>query len=543
MKRILASTFLKYTTDELFDFLEGEFICVFPDGEIVTNDREIKYSSFAWDFMRMFPKTKLLLKHHVQSVLKGKRLGSKTHLQILGLAAWSVHDAYYGEVHPSRDLLAKMIYEKTNLMYNELSYRLEEYVVSLDALDFINVMDHPVISKAMDELQPTQASIDTAYESITGVLNDKKELVNNPIAHLVKSGLANKNQVLQCIGPRGFVTDVDSHYFPNPIMRGYAHGFRSLYDSLIESRSAAKSLFFSKTPLQAAEYFSRRLQLLCQTVKNLHHGDCGSTKYLNWKIRAPIVEDGKTIFQGDLVRLEGKYYLDEETQKLKPVRVSDTFLIGRTIKIRSVIAGCSHNDPYGVCSVCFGEMSYSIPENTNIGHACATYMTEQSSQSVLSVKHLDGLSAPDAINLDQETMGYLKVSNAGSAYLFSEKLKGKNINLVVSAQNASGLTDVDIVKDITELNITRISEIDNITLEIIDENGIKNLIPLMISIGRRKGSLTYNFLSFIKEKRWTTNDNGHYVFNIKGWDFSKEFITLPLKHFNMADHSGIENLS
>ncbi|MBC8751908.1 MULTISPECIES: hypothetical protein [Paraburkholderia] len=70
--------------------LHEPFIAVFDDGEIETNHREVLYSSYAWDFLREDLDTPVLKKHHVASILNGKRLDSGTHLQLLANVVWDV---------------------------------------------------------------------------------------------------------------------------------------------------------------------------------------------------------------------------------------------------------------------------------------------------------------------------------------------------------------------------------------------------------------------------------------------------------------------
>jgi len=427
MLRIRARKLLEFTTAELWEKLAGEFLLVFDDGEIKTNHMETLYSSYAWEFHRMFPKTKMLMKHHVRRVVGKGQIGSKTHLVLLGNACWSVHDAYKNDLYPDRDKLAELVYQFTNTMYNDLSYRSEGWVVSIDILDFVGVITHPTVHAVLEQVEPTRESVNDALKKISDTLDNEKDLENNPLVRVVKSSLVNRAQVLQCVGPRGVVTDVNSYEFTTLITRGFAQGFRLLHDLMIESRSAAKSLFFSKSPLEQAEYFSRRLQLLCQTVRNLHHGDCNSGKYLAVKIRPAQYYMNEKIADCDLDHWEGKYYLDELSGELKAIKKSDDHLIGRTLKIRSVIAGCAHPDPYGVCSTCFGELAYSVPPKTNIGHMCATSMTQKSSQSVLSVKHSDSGGSSDDVILSPEQERYLKVPHKSNSYYLSEALKNKKV--------------------------------------------------------------------------------------------------------------------
>jgi hypothetical protein len=139
------------------------------------------------------------------------------------------------------------------------------------------------------------------------------------------------------------------------------------------------------------------------TLKNLYRGDCGSTHYYKWKVR-PGTEGTSTESprKPDLDLIQGKFYLDEETNTLKAIKKTDTHLIGKTIKLRSPISGCNHTNHYGICEVCYGQLSDNIPPNTNLGQANGTMVCEKSSQGVMSVKHYDGSSKVEPIIIAQE---------------------------------------------------------------------------------------------------------------------------------------------
>lgn len=537
-KRIMARNFLKFSTEELWTWLEGTFTVVFDDGEVQTNHKECLYSSYFWDLHRMFPKTPLLVSHHVKTIIGGGLLKSETHLTMFSNIAQAVYGAYRGETYPSIDLLARLIYEKTNEIYNELSYRLEAYVGTLDITDFIQLTTHPGVEAALNAAEPTEKSIELTMKLINDVIYKSPDVADNPIVRAAKSGLVNKSQLMQCIGLRGFGSDVDSARFPDPIMRGFVRGLRSLYDSIVESRSAAMALFYSKTPLQMVEYFSRRLQLLCQTVNTLHKGDCGSQHYLLLRVRPPEQEFGQTTFDGDLPRIVGKFYLDEPTGKLKAVKATDTHLIGTTLRLRSPIAGCAHPDPNGICSTCFGELAFSVPEKTNIGHMCSTYMAQQSSQSVLSTKHLVGSAKIEPIALSMHQQRFLKVSARGDAFVLADALKDKEVILKVSSVYAPGISDVYLVDDISTLNISRVSKIETITIEVYNADGeLEAREPIEVSQGKREANFTYEFMAYVKEKRWHQDAAGCYVFDLSGWTRTKEIMTLPLKHTSTSEHS------
>lgn len=537
--KLKARELLKFSIDEMFQVLTGEFSLEFDDGVIETNDKETLYSMFFWEFHKKYPTTPLLTKHHVKHVLKGGALGSKTHMSLLGHVMWDAFNSYPGQdKNQIKDDMARLIYEVTNTLYNDLSIRLGEHVTSIDITDFLAITNHDDVRDMLDNLTPDQGSIDLAYGGLRKLLGDSNKLTTNPIAHAFRSKLVNDNQVLQCVGPRGYLTDINSLIFPTPVMRGYVKGLRSLHDSFVESRSAAKSLYFSKEPLQETEYFARRLQLLGQVVQNLHEGDCGSTNYLMWHVRKPEFEDGVQTYAGDLKNLQGKYYLDDKDNSLKVIKASDHHLFEKTIRLRSVVAGCSHPDPHGVCMTCFGELGVSVPERSNIGHMCTTTMTQQSSQSVLSVKHLDGSSVVDGITLTDFNKRFFKVSKDQMSYMFNDELRKhyEQAFVIINPAEALGITDVNLVANVQDLTLTRVCELQVIAIKTITKGAIE-ITPLPVNIGNRKASFTYEFLNFIKYNQWQLDDKGNYVIDLAGWDYTKSSMTLPQKHQNMADHS------
>jgi hypothetical protein len=543
MRRISARTLLGMSTEQLWESLWGDFVLVFDDGEIQTNHRETCYSSYAWDFLREFPATPVLVKHHVADVLNGRLLGSNTHLELLASVVWDVFDAYEGTtdangvtVNPTSevvtlDRLAKRTYEIVNHMYNDLSYRLEEYVVSLDITHFVDMLDHPGIIEAKKHLyavpldKVTDKMIGECYEKMGEVIKNDPTIRNNPLAKAARSGTVKFDQLLQCVGPRGKVTDIDSNQFDLPILRSFTEGYRRFRDTLVESRSAAKSLIFSKTPLQQAEYFSRRLQLMSMNIQNLHRGDCGTHKYIQWQ----------QVKKKDLKRLAGKYFLDEDANVLRAITGKETHLIGRTLKLRSVMC-CAHPDPVGVCSTCFGTLAKSVPEFTNIGHMCCMLLTEKSSQSVLSVKHLDSSATIEAIVLGQDDKMFLRVGTDDNSYLIADRLKGVKVKLVLAADSIPNINDINEIPNVDDLTISRFSEVQWVGVQ-IEQRGHVEGKDVLTEVGGRMASMTHELLHHIRKVGFDINSDNNYVIDMTDWDWSKPILALPLRHFNMSDHS------
>ena len=548
MRKIHARKLLTYSEEQLWTMLTGNFTLIMDDGEVETNARETLFSLYIWALHREFNETPLLIKHHLRSVLGSKRLSDGASLELLGRVYWSVFYTYCKDktqFNPPiediklRDYLSYRITQISSAMYCDMIKRCEAFVTSLDAMDMLQIVDHPDIQAAMDELKPTQESVRDTYLKLGKVLMTHPDLTNNSISLALQSSLIKKGQVLQSVGFRGYLTDIDDHQFPIPVMRGYGEGFRSFYDGFIESRSSAKSLTMSKAQLEQTEYFSRRLQLICSIVERLHFTDCGSTKYLPWLVRGETMEGGRMTAAGDLDQLAGMYYVDETTNTLKAFSKKDRHLIGKTLNFRNPIH-CAHPDPNGICSTCFGELSLSVPEHTNIGHACCVTLTAQSSQSVLSVKHLDLSAAIEAILLSNVSKQYLRVGDDGSSYCLAKALEGKQVELVIHPDNFKGVTDILDVENLDELSLANVCQMNVIGMVITDTfdgTNMRDEPMLNVNVGRRMASFTYPMLHYVRQNRYTVDRNGNYVIKMDDWDIDEPFLTLPPLHINMSDHS------
>lgn len=543
--RISVKSLLGKSLKELDELLSGTFTLVVDDGEVEVHTNDVLLSSFAWQLNVRYNDSIVNKDHLISSVLSTNgRIANSTVLNLLSRIIRQIDTKTRGTV--PEDIRIERLYQMTELafdiigdVYNEMSLYVEPWASSLDILDVIEILEHPDIDAAYQTVEPNQDSIDNMSRIIKRVLHDpSKNMTHNPLSKLSRSGLISEKQVEQCLGPRGYGTDTDSMIFDKPIMRGYVDGLRLFRDSLIESRSASKSLSMAKADLQDAEYFSRRLQLLVQSVENIHRGDCGSKDYMLWHVRPKKEIDGTIYHPGDLKNLIGVTYLAEDGL-LKTITDRCTHLIGKSIKIRTVYK-CHHPDPRGVCSTCYGALSDAIAPNSNLGHINAVWVTQKSTQSVLSVKHLDGSSVIERILLSTVAAKYLGVGEDGNSYSLLPHLKNSSPKIIVPANMVMNITDVDEVQDVRMLAPRHVSEIDGIMLsyQVKTRTGSEeHVVGLPVVVRSRLASFTHEMLEHIKKHRWEIAPNGDYVFDMSQWDFSRTFLELPLRHFNMSDHS------
>lgn len=518
------------SVEEIWNLADGKYEVAFDDGKVMTHGRDIIFSWYIWGFHRQYKHTPLLTSH----LLTDERVGTGSHIDLLTAALWDTYDAYVakGEVKEENtqsfiDNLSRLSYEITSQMYNDFTRNLEAYVTSISAFDFLDVIDHPEVSEAIRTVKPNYATtthtVDHAYARVKKILMDPTQLPNNGVAKAARSGLVSLGQILQCVAVRGYTTDIDSNIFPEPILRGFFPGLRSLEDMMKESRSAAKALFFQKDPMRKSEYFNRNIQLSAATLSDLHIGDCGSDHYIDFSVRPGDLNPG----------VVGMYHLNEKG-KLEVITERHKHLIGKTIKIRSVF-GCKHPNPYGICSTCFGDLALSVPAGTNIGHFSAAVVQSEVGQRILSTKHEDASSTVETHPLDNYTAKFLTLNADTNQLTFNKTVKADKVELIISAEDARNLYDVTFVDNVSRLVTTRITEVEEAQI-VMKKGGKESLAVVRVANGPRLASMTHELLEHARSKGWEMNENGDYVIDITDWDHTKPAFELPMKHHSMLDY-------
>lgn len=518
MRKYDARELWNMSREDIWKLPDGPMKIVFEDGTMKTNMRATVFSQYLGVFHRAYPKTPLLKKHH----LGDRQVSKGVELDILGAGLCDCFDVYGGNVDIEE--LSLIAYRTINKSFNDFTTNLKASVSTISILDFIDVVEHPEIKKANSEVEASQLSIDHTYRKITEVLNRPGELPGNTIARMAKSNLVSMGQILQCVGPRGYLTDIDSNIFKRPVIKGFTEGIGTLYDSMVESRSASKAAIFTSDPVADTQYFNREMQLLTSNIVRLHKGDCGTTEYLLFKVKA-----------GDLNKIAGKYYLGDD-KKLHEIKGSDKHLIGSLIKIRSVLK-CKHTDTYGVCSTCFGSISYSIPANSNIGHIAATVMGEKISQKVLSTKHLDGSSKVDDFQVSAYDANYIRASvdKGDTVIKLAEKLDGKKVILTIDASQAANLGDVDY-HELDKLSPSTLTTLTDVRFSIELKKDVIEHITVPVSMGSRHSWLSGEAITYVKDKKWTLTDKGSYQIDLSDWDNDLPLFQLPMKHTDMLQY-------
>ena len=546
MKTIEARSLLAIETKDVYRFLPDVFKLVFDDGETILSTREQTfYSRYIWIIHEKFPGTPLLKRHYVTSATGDKPMDAGTHTKLITVASKDVINTYQLQDPKTRESLQELAFRIPNLIMNEVMSIALSHVTTIDITDFTELADYQPMVDIRNSLRHDDPFIDdtirAAYDSSMNIVMTDKNLDNNNLVAAVRCGMVSANQFVQCSVARGVPSYKNGVVMGEPVLTNFTEGMYRLYDILAECQSAAKAMDMQEDPLKETEYFARRLQLLTMTVRRLHQGDCGSRNYTPWRVEGPKKDNkGKVIYKGDIPNLLGKYYLDEENSTpekhvYKVITESSKDLEGKLIYMRTAYR-CNHSDKYGVCNTCFGDLSYNVSRFANLGHICAATMTQQSSQSVLSTKHLDASSLAALIMLGAVASKYFTTNSKKNAVFFRPELKGKVKSFAVSQAEAVGLVDIKVLPW-DKINPSRVSEIENIELTINLKKDESMSISVDIKQSDKKGMFTLDFLKYLKEKSWTTDSRNMFVFDVSDWDFSKPIFKFPDVEYSYSDHS------
>ncbi len=542
----MARKLLLADKEQLFDHFKGTFELVFDDGSIITTARKTLYSWYSWKLIRLYPLTPFLTKHHLQVVSGDSAFNAKTQLKLLKAIVWDVYN-HYVKIGQYRnddetgkeflDHLAKLCYEiAANDVYSEMQERAEPNVTSISIIDFLEVSESSVMKEANALFDGTANTVAAVHSAAKAALKDKS-LEHNRIVKASNIGVIKGNQVMQCFAPMGMLPDIDYNIFPYPVTGNFSTGMRTLYNSGVESRSASLSLYLNREAIKKSEYFARRLQMIDETVTTLHPGDCGSTSYLKWLVKPERIEHGFKI-DSDLDKLLGSYFVDEENgNTIRPITKKDTHLVGKYVRLRNPVAGCACKDPTGICSVCFGELSYSVPIGANLGHMCSSSTTENVTQLQLSNKHYIGSAVIAEIQLTEHDKKYLHTKPRDKlSYYLNETWEGKGLKLIINPEQAFGLSDAMKESIDHEFSVSRVSEIKAIGFK-TNKTKAGDMDQVNVAMTRRLASLSREMLRFIKEKEvgWTVDENNNYVIDMEGWNYKNPAFVLPLREFSMSD--------
>jgi len=535
-KVIKVRELLKMAPKEILE-LPKDIIIEFEDDIVLnTTNRKAFYSRQFWIIHEHYPKLPITHRHFVQYILDQDNgtLSSNTHSKLLSIIARDTIELYNLHDPISKEPLLELIYTATNTAYNELDKVTAESVLTIDILDFLKLSYNKEIIEANKSLKPAPRNIDKIHKKVLNLMTTVDP--DNNIAKAIKAKVVNVNQLTQCISLRGYLSEVDGKILTTPVMSNFTMGLNKLFDFVAETRSAAKSLHFSKSPLEIAQYFARRLQLMCMYVDKIEYTDCGSTEYVSWLVRPPEYNEQKEkVYNGDLMYMKGKYYLDQATNRLLSIEGDEKHLENTIIRMRSPLK-CRLPNKHHICAVCFGKLAENLHAGANLGHVSSATATRQTSQSIVSNKHYQGSTITTELVLSSLLLTYFNIGSDKSSLTLNSRLKGSKPTMTITKESALGLIDVLSDDHIEEINPIYISSIPILKISVEHEGNMVGEELDMIQSNRR-AMLSIPFVRYIKQDHWSIDDLGNFVFDLSQWDYSEDILVYPKKEYSFSDHS------
>ncbi len=519
MREIAPRQLLSVPRMDVINSADSVHKVVYDDGKAFTMPtRLLVLNRYMWEMFTLYPETPIVSSVCATLFVAKDGYNGDTHRQIFEAILKYICEHNHLDSYAQKVPLLKMIYKIIDLLQNELLNMISAHVGTVDATDFVQVIKDPDIVAMHDNLIPTPDGIDKAYKSIREYMSTPKKNQNRFVqAYLARS--INDNQANQCIGPRGFSTDLDRTVFRTPIKSGFIHGLHSLYEILAESCTAAKALNASGTHIQTSEYTSRRIQLLTMPVTGVVHGDCGSQEYWDVVITPQSIDNYK-----------GIYYLTDEGV-LDYFRGNETHLYQKLVKVRTAF-GCHYHDPAKICSTCLGRVSLNFEENSNLGYTMTAYLMEKLTQAILGAKHLTHSVKKSMISLQGMAVKYFYVTEAGDLY-FRPDIDLTGLQIILPNSKVGKLVDVLNLQH-TNIALSKIGELDTV---IIRDNKTKvpTVEKLDISYKDRNCVITRAFLEHIKNIEMESDPRGNFVISLDRFDKSKPIFNNPLKETNIIN--------
>lgn len=516
VEKTLVRNLLNIPRMDIWNIPDVPYIVVYEDGkETKCNKKHIIFNRYCWELFHLFPNTPITSNCDIVAILNSEYYNADTHIRLLETIFKHICEYNNLRTYSSKEPLLRLVMQIVNLIRNEIVTMISPYVLGIDATDFVEVIKHPAISDIHKNLKPNPEHIDNAYKMIKQAIQTINP--NNRFVKAYRSKSINENQANQCIGPRGFVTDLDRTVFRQPIVNGFIRGMGNLFEIIAESRTAAKSLNANDTHIKTSEYASRRIQLLTMSVRNIVNGDCGSTEYMDMFITQPVLDN-----------LKGIYYLKEDGT-LDWLRGNEKHLLNSTIKIRTIL-GCRHPVAHEVCTTCLGKISENFKENSNLGYIMTSYLMEKTTQSILSTKHLTHSVKKSAIKLEGNANKYFYTDDENNIY-FNKELDLTGILMILPNSRLNKLIDVLNIQH-TNIALNKIGELEEI---IIKDTKTKNQIGEVINISYRDRTsiITKALLEHIKNIKLESDSRGNFVIPMDNFNKELPVFNNPLKESNI----------
>lgn len=527
---------LLYWSVEELQSLPLVHVLEFDDGEQLRAVQNYTvYSALFWRIFLPYPSVKIRKHHHVQSILKKRSLDSGTHLKLCSRILESICTEAELYLPVQKEPLLEDIYRTISDAMKVLTVVTEEYVATIDVLDIVGIVRDPELIALKAEAKRDPANkIKYVYEESIKMMETAPRFKNNNLAKSVAAKMVKNNQVVQAVVFRGFPAEVDGAIFSKAIFSNYTLGLRKLYDFVTDSRTAAKSHYYTGANLEDSEYMARKFRLFAMVLERVHYEDCQTDKLLLWHVKPAKYDAAGTVtYPGDLPFLIGKHYLLPDG-KYGTIDGSEQHLVGTKIQLRSMIY-CKTPNPHEVCHVCAGKLSQNISRFANLGHLGAVSVTKEITQNILSIKHVNTSSTALKILLGEIEARFFDTGPTGAAFHLKESVKSRSPVIKVARDEAPGLIDIRDMDDLDSLSLSRVSQTSTISLTIRTREDMSQEMPLSVMQKKKCSMLSREFLQFLKVKGWSMDEKNNFVFDLEGWDYAQPMFVMENKEESFAD--------
>ena len=514
--RLKAIDVINMPREQVMALPTGWYVIQLEDGPHKTTSRRLKLAWFYWQLFKEFPgslpdESCIIPKGHYHDGIQ---------FDIASCVFWKAFEGFQKKNKNSIWEMSRRTYEIVNEIYNYIGTDLGAYVNTLSLKDLSVLLKHPVVLAAKERYMKGELEVDEVYDEVFSHLEkDDPILYDNELRKGVIAGIFDKRSIAQTVGPRGNVKDINGDTFKHPIDTGYAEGLQTLYDSGIESCSAKRALYMQYGPLEDSEYFNRRIQLHCGTIRTIKGIDCRSKHTIEWIVR----EDDLPLMVGKNIVLDnGKYHM---------IQASDKDLIGKTVNVRTYTM-CNNSDTTTKCATCVGHNALVLPPKDNLGHAMTRGPCAETSQRILSTKHVEISMEALVLTLDSKARQALKPSRGNKWITDFRKPMAKDGYYILkfSAMEARYLNQVHVAKNVNDLSPSRISALSNIEVLAFDrKDNLIGSIAVSTAVGGVGSSLTTDFLAYLKKYNWSQED-GIITVDMRHWNYEHNFMESPRRN-------------
>jgi len=513
---------------DMFSELDGSVKIAVSDGDVICCGVEAVINSYVWELCDVEPLIPITKDMNITNFYSNGLFSDDALSKAISYIRRKKELAI-GINSPNLFSRLNEIDRKIMLVYNNIYNfnvgHCDRGISSVSFQDMLDVYKLPELVEARKKVEKvmTQESIDELYQTIERNMQKSNSL----IAIAYRANLLKRGNFHQIFGSRGFVSDMNGEVYPIPVTDCFMGGFSSVYSMLLESTSTSIALRDSTTSISLAETFSRRLGLVSMYIRNLHPGDCGSTRYMQYEINDEV----------DLKLAEGVRYVNDSSDTELKIIGKDKSLIGKTVHIRNP-ATCRHPDKYGKCTTCMGDISFMVSRRDNLGLFSSTSISSPAAQAVLSKKHNQEVSSMDIKGLSGKLNVYLELVKDGVTFKKNLLKAGQRLKMYVGQDQVKSTITLQDSEDVERLNPNRVTRMTNITLSIENSDGtIIRSDNLNVMSNNKPLCMSLKMLKYVTSKnRITITSRGDYCFDVTGlksrtmlmsW-INKEFDTIAL---------------